>query len=76
LEGVFAALVGAAVSGAVVLAANAFLFPPIRDFLPFLKTVFAFSGGEIFSVLLVLVGVGAGVGIVGSSLALRRFLEV
>ncbi|MFN2587684.1 MAG: permease-like cell division protein FtsX [Actinomycetota bacterium] len=76
LEGVFAALVGAAVSGAVVLAANAFLFPPIRDFLPFLEGVFAFSGGEILSVLLVLVGVGAGVGIVGSSLALRRFLEV
>ncbi|MDQ3952634.1 MAG: permease-like cell division protein FtsX [Actinomycetota bacterium] len=76
LEGVFAALVGAAVSGAVVLAANAFLFPPLRDFLPFLQGVFAFSGGEIASVLLVLVGVGAGVGIVGSSLALRRFLEV
>lgn len=76
LEGVFAALVGAAVSGAVVLAANAFLFPPIRDFLPFLEGVFAFSGGEILGVLLVLVGVGAGVGIVGSSLALRRFLEV
>ena len=76
LEGVFAALVGAAVSGAVVLAANAFLFPPLRDFLPFLNSVFAFSGGEIASVLLVLVAVGAGVGIVGSSLALRRFLEV
>ena len=76
LEGVFAALVGAAVSGAVVLAANAFLFPPIRDFLPVLEGVFAFSGGEIASVLLVLVGVGAGVGIIGSSLALRRFLEV
>ena len=76
LEGVFAALVGAAVSGAVVLAANAFLFPPLRDFLPFLRSVFSFSGGEILSVLLVLVGVGAGVGIVGSSLALRRFLEV
>ncbi|MDQ3914898.1 MAG: permease-like cell division protein FtsX [Actinomycetota bacterium] len=76
LEGVFAALVGAAVSGAVVLAANTFLFPPIRDFLPFLEGVFAFSGGEIASVLLVLLGVGAGVGIVGSSLALRRFLEV
>jgi cell division transport system permease protein len=76
LEGVFAALVGAAVSGAVVVAANAFLFPPLRDFLPFLRTPFTFSGGEILSVLLVLIGVGAGVGIVGSSLALRRFLEV
>jgi cell division transport system permease protein len=76
LEGVFAALVGAAVSGAVVLAAHAFLFPPIREFLPFLQGVFAFSGGEIAGVLLVLVAVGAGVGIIGSSLALRRFLEV
>ena len=76
LEGVFAALVGAAVSGAVVLAANAFLFPPLRDFLPFLRAPFTFTGGEILSVLLVLIGVGAGVGIVGSTLALRRFLEV
>jgi cell division transport system permease protein len=78
LEGVFAALVGALVSGAIVVGAQAVLFSRIAnssDF-PFLRPVFNFSTPEIASVLLVLVGVGTLVGIVGSSLALRRFLEV
>jgi cell division protein FtsX len=38
--------------------------------------VFSFTSGEILSVLLVLAGVGALVGLVGSGMALRRFLEV
>jgi cell division transport system permease protein len=78
LEGVFAALVGALVSGAIVIGAQSVLFSRIahsEDF-PFLRPVFNFSSGEIISVLLILVVVGTLVGIIGSFLALRRFLEV
>ena len=76
LEGVFAALVGALVASSIVVGANALLFTRMGEALPFLGPVFAFSGREIASVLLVLVGVAGLVGIAGSSLALRRFLEV
>ena len=76
LEGVIAALAGALISGAVVLSGNALLFSRMGEALPFLETVFSFSSGEILSVLLVLAGVGALVGLIGSGMALRRFLEV
>jgi cell division transport system permease protein len=76
LEGVIAALGGALISGAVVLSGNALLFSRMGEALPFLDTVFSFTSGEILSVLLVLAGVGALVGLVGSGMALRRFLEV
>lgn len=76
MEGVIAALAGAMIAGAIVLLANAVLFTRMGEALPFLASVFSFSSGEIASVLLVLAGVGAAVGLVGSSMALRRFLEV
>jgi cell division transport system permease protein len=76
LEGVFAAFVGALISGLVVVAANAFLFSRLGNTLQFLTQVFHFSPGEMASVILLLVGVGLVVGLVGSTLALRRFLEV
>jgi cell division transport system permease protein len=76
LEGVFAALVGALISGGIVLAANALLFSRIGDTLNFLGQALSFSGSEIGTVLLVLVGVGSLVGLIGSTMALRRFLEV
>jgi cell division transport system permease protein len=76
LEGVFAALVGAIISGLVVLLANALIFSRIGDTLHFLSQAFSFSSGEIGTVLLVLIGVGSLVGLIGSSMALRRFLEV
>ncbi len=76
LEGVIAALAGALISGAVVLSGNALLFSRMGEALPFLDTVFSFTSGEILSVLLVLAGVGALVGLIGSGMALRRFLEV
>ena len=76
LEGVTAALFGALVSGAIVLGANALLFSRIGETFTFLGPVFSFTTAEIAGVLLVLVGVGVLVGIVGSMLALRRFLEV
>ena len=76
LEGVFAAMVGALVSGLVVLLSNEFLFSRVGNFLQFLGPVFEFSTSEILWVLALLILVGAGIGIVGSMMALRRFLEV
>ena len=76
LEGIFAALAGAPVSGAVILGGNALLFSRLGDALPFLGPVFQFSGGEMLGVLLLLCAVASLVGLVGSTLALRRFLEV
>jgi cell division transport system permease protein len=76
LEGVIAAMVGALISGAIVFAANTFLFSRMGSAIGFLGPVFDFTSGEIFSVLFVLLGVGALVGLIGSVMALRRFLEV
>ena len=76
LEGIFAALVGAVVSGIVVIAGNSLLFARMADSFPFLAQAFSFTTGEIMGVLTVLAGVAALVGLVGSTMALRRFLEV
>jgi cell division transport system permease protein len=76
LEGIFAALVGAIVSGVVVVAGNSLLFSRMADSFPFLAQAFSFTTGEIVGVLTVLTGVAALVGLVGSTMALRRFLEV
>ena len=75
-EGVFSALVGAILSGAVVLLADRFLFSRVGDWLLFLGPIFSFSNGEILSILATLLGVGTVVGLLGSGMALRRFLEV
>lgn len=76
MEGVFAALVGALFAALVVVLANFLLFSRMGQAFPFLEAVFSFSGGDIAGVVLILAGVGAVVGLVGSSMALRRFLEV
>jgi cell division transport system permease protein len=76
LEGVFAALVGAIISGAIVLLANALVFSRIGNTLNFLGQALSFSASEIGGVLLVLMGVASLVGLIGSGMALRRFLEV
>jgi cell division transport system permease protein len=76
LEGVFAAMVGAIASGAVILAVNGLVFSRMGEALPFLRAAFAFTNGELLSVMLSLIVVGMVVGIIGSSMALRRFLEV
>jgi cell division transport system permease protein len=75
LEGVFAALLGAVIAGAIVLVSDALLFAQVGDAIPFLGPVLSFSGREVGGVLLVMAGVGALVGLVGSTMALRRFLE-
>lgn len=75
LEGVFAALVGAAVAGSIVVGAQVLLFSRMGEALPFLGPVFSFSTSEMVTLVGVMVGVGTLVGLVGSSMALRRFLE-
>jgi cell division transport system permease protein len=75
-EGIFAAFVGALVAGGIVLGANTLLFSRIGRALTFLGPVFAFTTGEILAVLVLLLGVGTLVGLIGSTMALRRFLEV
>lgn len=75
LEGVTAALTGALVAGGIVFLSDALLFSKVGDAVPFLGPVLSFSGSELGGVLLVMAGVGALVGLVGSTLALRRFLE-
>lgn len=76
LEGIFAALAGAFVSGGLILGGNALLFSRLGDALPFLGPVFQFSGGEMLGVFVLLCAVASLVGLIGSTLALRRFLEV
>lgn len=76
LEGLFAALVGAVISGGIVYASNQLIFSHLGNTLPFLGPVFDFSSSDIAAVLGLLFGVGALVGLAGSSMALRRFLEV
>jgi cell division transport system permease protein len=76
LEGIFAALVGAIVSGAIVITLNSILFERIGENVIFLGPIFRFSTAEMGGVLLLLVAVGCLVGIIGSTMALRRFLEV
>ena len=55
LEGVFAALVGALISGGIVLLSNALLFSRVGEVLPFLESALSFSSGEMGGVLLILV---------------------
>lgn len=76
LEGVFAALVGAIIAGSIVLLADIFLFPKMGEAFTFLQEVFFFTNGEIAQILGGLAIGGAIVGLIGSGMALRRFLEV
>jgi cell division transport system permease protein len=74
LEGVFAALVGALAAAAIVVAADLFVFSRIGQ-VPLFEQAFNFSSGEILTVLGLLGAVGVLIGLVGSGMALRRFLE-
>ena len=76
LEGLGAAMVGALLAGLVVIGANELLFSRVDDVLPFMGPILSFSFGDMLGVVVVLVVVGGMVGIVGSVMALRRFLEV
>ena len=74
-EGVFAAFVGAIIASLIVVGAQWAVFKSLGEQITFLGPVFSFSTGEIVSVLGILFAVGCGIGLIGSGLALRRFLE-
>jgi cell division transport system permease protein len=76
LEGVFAALIGAIVSTAVVVGTLKIVFSALGERFLFLENVLTFTDGEVAQVTLVLVAVGGVVGLVGSYMAVRRFLQV
>lgn len=73
-EGIAEAALGALVAGAVIFAGKLFALDRIQDAIPFLPLTVGTD--DILRVFLVLMGVGAVIGALGSSLALRRFLEV
>jgi cell division transport system permease protein len=76
MEGLFAALVGAAVSILIVLAVNVLLFSKVGEAVPFMESVLSFSSGDLIGISARIAIVGTVVGLVGSILALRRFLQV
>jgi hypothetical protein len=55
---------------------NSLLFSKIGDAIPFMGPVLSFTTGEIVGVLGLLMVVVVGIGLVGSGMALRRFLDV
>jgi cell division transport system permease protein len=74
-EGVFAAFVGAVIASLIMVGAQWAVFKNLGEQITFLGPVFSFSTGEIATVVGILFAVGCGIGLVGSGLALRRFLE-
>ncbi|MPZ92524.1 MAG: FtsX-like permease family protein [Actinobacteria bacterium] len=74
-EGVFAAFVGAIIASLIMVGAQWAVFKNLGEQISFLGPVFSFSTGEIVTVVGILFAVGCGIGLVGSGLALRRFLE-
>jgi cell division protein FtsX len=64
------------IAGLVVLLGNSLLFSRIGDAIPFMGPVLSFTTGEIVGVLSLLLVVGVAIGLVGSGMALRRFLDV
>ena len=76
LEGVFAALIGATVSIVVVIGTIKLLFSALGERFLFLENVLTFTDGELLAVVGSLVAVGGIVGLAGSYMAVRRFLQV
>jgi cell division transport system permease protein len=74
-EGVFAAFVGAVIASLIMVGAQWAVFKNLGEQITFLGPVFSFSTGEIATVVGILFAVGCGIGLIGSGLALRRFLE-
>lgn len=74
LEGVIQSLIGAIVAIGTVLALQALLIPRLAEALPFLPV--DLSTATIVQLSLILIASGIFIGLVGSGLALRRYLRV
>lgn len=73
-EGMFQAALGAIVAAAIIYAGKLFGLDKIQQAISFLPMTV--GSATIMRIFLVLLGVGVVIGAMGSSLALRRFLEV
>jgi len=73
-EGMFQAALGAVVAAGLIYAGKLFGLDRIQQAILFLPMTV--GSGTVLKIFLVLLGVGVAIGAMGSSLALRRFLEV
>lgn len=74
MEGVIQSLIGALLAILSVVAIQAAVLPKLREAIPFLPVDLA--GGTILQLALILVFAGMLIGLLGSGLALRRYLKV
>jgi cell division transport system permease protein len=74
LEGVFQAMIGAALAIASIAATRALVLPRARETLSFLPI--ELSSSTMVQLSLILVAAGIVMGLIGSGLALRRYLKV
>ena len=73
-EGIAEALFGAVIASVIIFAGKVFALDRFQGAIPFLPVTVGLD--DIVRISLVLMGVGTVVGAIGSTLALRRFLEV
>lgn len=74
MEGVIQSLIGAILAILSVVTIQAVIMPRLNEALPFLPVTI--GGGTMVQLSLILVGSGIVIGLLGSSLALRRYLKV
>lgn len=74
MEGVLQALIGAGLAIAFLVGLQALILPRVSDALPFMAV--SLSGGQLTQISVSLVVAGILVGLIGSGLAMRRYLRV
>lgn len=74
IEGIIQALIGAALAILSLLAVFRFALPKIQDFVSFLP--FTFTAQNMAYISLAMAGAGVVIGVIGSMIAMRRYLKV
>lgn len=74
LEGIFQALIGAALAIVFIVGGQALILPAATEALPFMPL--SLPTGALVQMSLILVVAGIFIGLLGSGLALRRYLKV
>jgi cell division transport system permease protein len=74
LEGVIQALIGATLAILSLLAVEAVILPRLAEAVPFLAL--SLSGGAMTQISVALVLAGVAIGLLGSAMAMRRYLKV
>src|SRR5438445_13236532 len=75
LEGMLEGLLGGALAFGAVWGMKTVFIDRLRESLPFLQGIYV-NSGQMVSILIATIAIGAIVGGVGSAIALRRFLDV